>query len=338
MATKTVKGAAAPARRVSRAELRPNVRELYEARDRVNRVARHTPLQRSQWLSERMGCDVWLKLECWQRTNSFKMRGAYNAVASLDDETRDKGLVTASAGNHGQAVALAARLFGAKATIYVPTNAPETKKARIRGFGAELREIEGIFDDAAAAARQHVEDTGAYYVHAFVDPAVVAGQGTVGLEIIEDLPTVHEVIVPVGGGGLVAGIGIALKSITGDSTQVIGVQSTMTSSMYRAFEADRVVETEIGKTLCDGLAGEVEPASFERARAVVDRMVLVDEEEVAPAIRALYHRDGVVAEGAGAVGVAALLSGGLELQGPAVVVISGGNIDVNNLARIFSTV
>lgn len=337
MATKTVEGAAAPARRTSRAELRPNVRELYEARARVNRVARHTPLQHSQWLSDLMGCEVWLKLECWQRTNSFKMRGAYNAIASLDEETRDKGLVTASAGNHGQAVALAARLFGARATIYVPSNAPETKKARIRGFGAELREIEGIFDDAAAAAREHADREGAYYVHAFTDPAVVAGQGTVGLEIIEDLPTVREVIVPVGGGGLIAGIGIALKSITGDSTQVIGVQSTMTPSMYCAFEADRVVETDIGRTLCDGLAGEVEPASFDRARAVVDRMTLVDESEVAPAIRALYQRDGVVAEGAGAVGVAALLSAGLELEGPAVVVISGGNIDVDNLARIFST-
>lgn len=336
MATRIVGGAAAPGRRVSRSELRPNVRELYEARERVNRVVRHTPLQRSPWLSDHMGCEIWLKLECWQRTNSFKMRGAYNAIASLDEETREKGLVTASAGNHGQAVALAARLFGAKATIYVPTNAPETKKTRIRGFGAELREIEGIFDDAAAAARAHVEETGAYYVHAFSDPAVVAGQGTVGLEIIEDLPTVREVVVPVGGGGLIAGIGIALKSITGDSTRVIGVQSTMTSSMYSAFEANEVVETNIGKTLCDGLAGEVEEASFARARPVVDQMALVDEEEVAPAIRALYHRDGVVAEGAGAVGVAAMLAGAIRLEGPTAVVISGGNIDVENLARIFS--
>ncbi|HUE77073.1 MAG TPA: threonine/serine dehydratase [Longimicrobiales bacterium] len=338
MATKMAGGGAAPARRVSRTELRPNVRELYEARERVRRVARHTPLQHSQWLSDHVGGEVWLKLECWQRTNSFKVRGAYNAIASLDEATRDKGLVTASAGNHGQAVALAARLFEARATIYVPTNAPETKKARIRGFGAELREIDGIYDDAAAAARQHVDDTGAYYVHPFSDPAVVAGQGTVGLEIIEDLPSVKTVVVPVGGGGLVAGIGIALKSITGDSTRILGVQSTMTSSMFRAFEAGHVVETEIGKTLCDGLAGEVEEASFERARPVVDHMALVDEDDVAPAIRALYHRDGVVAEGAGAVGVAALLSGAIEPDGPTAVVISGGNIDVENLARIFSKV
>lgn len=336
MATKMVGGGAAPARRVSRAELRPNVRQLYEARERVNRVARHTPLQHSPWLSERAGCEVYLKLECWQRTNSFKIRGAYNAVASLDEETREKGLVTASAGNHGQAVALAAREFGARATIFVPANAPETKKARIRGFGADLREIEGSFDDAAEAAREHSRTTGAYYVHAFVDPAVVAGQGTVGLEIIEDLPRVREVVVPVGGGGLVAGIGIALKSITGDSTRILGVQSTATSSMYRAFEAGSVVPTEIGTTLCDGLAGEVEAESFDRARNVVDGMVLVDEDHVAPAIRALYHRDGVVAEGAGAVGVAALLAGELELEGPAAIVISGGNIDVGNLARIFA--
>lgn len=338
MVMSKAKGAASPGRRMSRAEMSPDVRALYEARERVNRVARHTPLQQSLWLSELAGCDVYLKLECWQRTNSFKMRGAYNAVASLDDATRERGLVTASAGNHGQAVALAARLHGASATIFVPKNAPETKKARIRGFGAELREIDGIFDDAAEAARAFSDDTGAYYVHAFVDPAVVAGQGTVGLEIIEDLPNVREVVVPVGGGGLIAGVGIALKSITGDSTRIIGVQSTETSSMFAAFEAGKVVETRIGDTLCDGLAGEVERASFERARPVVDAMHLVDEEDVAPAIRALYHRDGVVAEGAGAVGVAALLAGVLELEGPTAIVISGGNIDVGNLARIFTSV
>lgn len=310
----------------------PDVRDIYRARERVRRVARRTPLQASSWLSEVAGCEVHLKLECWQRTNSFKIRGAYNAVATLDDATRARGLVTASAGNHGQAVALAARLFDTPATIFVPTNAPETKKTRIRSFGADLRELGDSYDDAAAAARDFSAETGAHYVHAFVDPAVVAGQGTVGLE---ELPDVREIIVPVGGGGLIAGVGLAARSVA-PSTRVLGVQSTMTASMHRAFEAGGVVDTPLGETLCDGLAGEVEETSYRRARAVVDRMLLVDEAGVSPAIRALFQREGVVAEGAGAVGVATLLAGGLDLRGPAVVIVSGGNIDVRHLARIFS--
>src|SRR5688572_13477647 len=205
------------------AAIGPSLRDIYIARKRISTIARRTPLDRSLWLTELTGHDVYLKLECWQRTKSFKMRGAYNAIASLDQQARARGLVTASAGNHGQAVALAARELGAKAIIFVPATAPETKKARIRSFGAELRDEEPTYDHAQVAAQQFAQETGATFVHAFSDAAVVAGQGTVGIEIIEDLPHVRDVLVPVGGGGLIAGIGIALKS-TSPELRVIGIQ------------------------------------------------------------------------------------------------------------------
>lgn len=315
----------------------PRIRDILEARERLRQVARKTPLQRSDWLSEKAGTDVYLKLECWQRTNSFKIRGAYNAVATLPEDERGRGLVTASAGNHGQAVALAARLCAASATVFVPTDAPETKKRRIRGFGADLREGGASYDEAAAAAREFAAATGAHYVHAFSDPAVVAGQGTVGLEIVEELPDVETILVPVGGGGLIGGIGIAAAAMTAGEARVVGVQSDRTASMHAAFEAGRVVETSVGPTLCDGLAGEVDDASYERARPVVDHMLLVDEQSVAPAIRALFEHEVVAAEGGGAVGVAAILNGRVEVDGPLVIVVSGGNIDGGRLAEILGS-
>jgi threonine dehydratase len=311
----------------------PEPRALYRARARIRPVARRTPLQRSPWLSDRVGVDVHLKLECWQLTGAFKLRGAYNAVAGLDEGVRARGLVTASAGNHGQAVALAARMLGCAATVYVPCSAPETKKARIRQHGAELREVDGTYDDAAREARAAAE-SGLHFVHPFSDPDVVAGQGTVGLELVEDLPSLAEVVVPVGGGGLLAGVGLAVRATLGPDVRVTGVQSSLTRAMHAAFEAGHVVDTAVVPTLCDGLAGEVEPVSYERARAVADSIRLVDEADVRSAIASLFHHDGVVAEGAGAVGVAALLAGVVRPAGPTAVVVSGGNIDGTELARI----
>jgi threonine dehydratase len=311
------------------------IADIHTAAGRLRGVCRHTPLHHSYWLTERFGVPVYLKLECWQRTNSFKLRGAYNAVASLDGATRVRGLITASAGNHGQAVALAARLHGVTATIFVPESAPATKQARIRAYGADLRLVAGTYDDAAAAAVSWASDAGAHYVHAFSDASVVAGQGTVGLEIVQDLPGVTEVVVPVGGGGLAAGVGTAVKSAAGPAARVTGVQSTETRAMHAAFEASRVVPTPVVPTLCDGLAGEVEATSYERAREVLDTIHLVPEAAVSHAIRELYRHEGVIAEGAGAVGVAALLTGRILPSGPTAVVVSGGNIDMSRLAHIF---
>ncbi len=315
--------------------MRPELDEIYQARRRIAGRAYRTPLARSDWLSSLAGAEIYLKLECWQRTRSFKIRGAFNAVALLSTAERDRGLVAASAGNHGQGVALAGRELGARATIFVPDSAPETKKARIKAFGAVLREVPGIYDDAEAAARAFAEETGASFVHAFANPLVIAGQGTIGIEIAEDLAEVREVIVPVGGGGLITGIGTVMQAVGGGAVRVVGVQSDQTRAMHAAFEAGGAVEVEQGPTLADGLAGgTAEQSSYEHVRAVTDEILLVDEASIAAAIRDLFRHDGVVAEGAGAVPVAALAAGVLRVRGPAVLVISGGNIDGARLAQI----
>jgi threonine dehydratase len=308
---------------------------IRRARERIGPAVRSTPLQYSQWLSQAASVPVYLKLECWQRTRSFKFRGAYNAVAALDPEARDRGLVTASAGNHGLALALAASLHETSCTVFVPEDASLTKKDRIRRMGGDLREVSGIYDDAADIALDFAESTGGHYLSAFTDPDVVAGQGTLGLEILDELPEVREVVIPVGGGGLLAGVGIALESSADGS--VVGVQSTSTTAMHAAFKAGEVVPVrDPWLTLCDGLAGKTEPVAYERARAVTDTIHLVDELRVAPAIRALYHSEAVVSEGSGAVGVAAVLDGVIQPEGPTVVVISGGNIDMATLAQVFA--
>lgn len=315
--------------------MRPDLSDIYRARRRLAGHAYRTPLARSDWLSDRAGAEIFLKLECWQRTRSFKIRGAFNAVALLSSTERARGLVAASAGNHGQGVALAARELGARATIFVPDSAPATKKAHIEAFGAELREVPGIYDDAEAAAREFAEETGATFVHPFADPTVIAGQGTIGIELLEELPELREVVVPVGGGGLITGIGTVLRAVEGDAIRVIGVQSERTRAMYDAFEAGGPVEVEQGATLADGLAGaSADAESYERARAVTDEMVLVEEAMIEDAIRDLFRYDGVVAEGAGAVTVAAVSAGVLRVRGPAALVISGGNLDGGKLAEI----
>lgn len=310
------------------------VAEIHAARRRITGAVRRTPLDRSGRLGERVGAEVRLKLECWQRTRSFKIRGAYNAVAALDDAARARGLVAASAGNHGQGVALAASELGARAAVFVPADAPATKQERIEALGAELIRVQGGYDDAEAAAARYAEARGATFVHAFDDPAVVAGQGTLGLEILAQMPEVRTVVVPVGGGGLVAGIGTALKDASDGRIRIVGVQSEATAAMHAALAAGRPVDLEFGPTLADGLSGAVSEVSYRRARGVIDEMRLVPETAIRDAIRFLFRCDGVVAEGSGAVGVAALLGGHVEVDGPTAVVVSGGNIDAARLGSI----
>jgi threonine dehydratase len=309
------------------------VRDVYEAAQRIAGSIRRTPLATSEALGRRCGADILLKLECWQRTGSFKVRGAFNAVATLSAEQRARGLVTASAGNHGQAVALAAREHGVAATIFVPADAPETKCRRIEHFGAVLRREAADYDEAEAVAIEHARSTGAHFVHAYSAAAVVAGQGTVALEIAAERPDVAQVLVPVGGGGLISGVGLVLKAVL-PGVRVTGVQSTRTRAMYEAFRAGHLVDVPVPPTLADGLAGCTDERAYALARPVVDDIVLVEESEIGAAIRWLYEHDGVVAEGAGAVGAAALLSGRVEPIGPTVVFITGGNIDGQRLAGI----
>lgn len=311
----------------------PSLADAYAARRRIAGRIRPTPLHHSLQLSDAAGAEVVLKLECWQLTGSFKLRGALNAVAVLGDAARERGLVTASAGNHGQAVALAARQHGVRATIHVPADAPQVKQARIRAYGALLRTEAADYDEAEERAREHARSEGAVFVHAFSDPQVIAGQATVGLELLDEVADISDVIVPVGGGGLITGVGLVLKAVM-PGVRVTGVQSTRTRAMWEAFRAGRATAVPIPPTLADGLAGCTDEATYRRAREVVDELVLVEEAEIAAAIRALHAADGVVAEGAGAVAAAALLAGRVRPAGRCVAIVSGGNIDGHRLASI----
>lgn len=310
----------------------PSMTDVLAAAGRLRGVVRRTPLERSPWLSARAETDVWLKLETQQRTGSFKLRGAYNAIASLPADARARGLVTASAGNHGQGVALAASLLGLSAVVYVPADAPEAKKRRIARWGAELREAEGGYDGAHHAAETHARRTGATFVHAFSDPAVVAGQGTVGLEVLEALPDARTIIVPIGGGGLVGGIGIVARAL-GRGIRVVGAQTDETRAMQASLQAGRPVSVPYGPTLCEGLSGDVDARSLALAARVVDEVRIVPEQAVRRAMRRLYEEEGIVAEGSAAVAVAALLEGGAA-DGPVVVVLSGSNVDGARLASV----
>ena len=303
----------------------------------ARRLAPHlieTPLEPSPFLSEITGVPVRLKLECVQPTRSFKVRGAFNALLSLGPELGRRPLLAASAGNHGLGVALAARALGARAILYLPADAPETKVRRIRELGADVRLVDGSYDDAEAKALAAAAAGEGHLVHPFDDAAVVAGQGTVALEITARWSGVEEVVVPVGGGGLLAGVGAALEAPA--SHRVWGVQSERTRAMHDAFRAGRSVPTDIVPTLADGLAGGVTDRSYTRASAVTDDVRLVREEALAGAVRELYRHHGVVAEGSAAVAVAALIEGVVTPGGPTAVVVTGGNMDGERLARILS--
>lgn len=313
------------------------VDEVRAAAVRIAGSVRETPLERSRWLSSLGGREVLLKLESHQRTGSFKVRGAMSAVAWLTDLERGRGVVTASAGNHGLGVALAAAEHGAAATVYVPAGAPEIKKRRIAALGARLVEVDGGYDEAEGVARRAAAESGAVYIHAFSDPAVVAGQGTVGLEIAAARGDVSTVLVPVGGGGLIGGVGTVARAML-PGAQIIGVQSTHTSTMHDSLIAGAPRPGGAGPTICDGLAGDVDDRSLRLAAAVVDRMLLVDEAMVRDAVRRLHENEGLVAEGSGAVAVAALLHGLLPRgAGPVVAIVTGSNIDGALLSRLLSS-
>jgi len=295
----------------------PTLRDIGEARERLSGVARVTPVYGSGTLSRLAGREVWLKAENLQRTGAFKVRGAVNKIATLGNDDRAAGVVTASAGNHGQAVAWAAREAGVRARIYVPQDAPMAKVDAVRNYGADLELAGDSIEDALAAAEDHAQSTGATFVHPFEDPVVIAGQGTIGLELVEQLPTAGTVLIPVGGGGLASGIATALRAVKPE-IRIVGVQAGKS-----------------GFTIADGIMvkrpGELTTSILD---ALLDDMVDVADEEISEAIVLLLERTKLVVEGAGAVGVAALLAGRAGGTGPAVVVLSGGNIDATLLISV----
>jgi len=316
--------------------IKPSFRDILTAQRNLGDLIRRTPLEYSLLLSRKTGCQLYLKLENWQETGSFKVRGAINKVASLSEVERAKGLVTASSGNHGLGVFYAAHAFGGlKATVFVPTNAPRSKVEKLQGFEGQLF-LEGKdYDETDLIAEEFARKQGATYVHAYEDPEAIAGQGTVGLEIMSDLPQVEALLVPVGGGGLISGVAIAAKTIN-PRARVIGVQSEASPSGYLSLRDGRPYERyEAAPTIADGLAGGFGKLPFELIKGRVEEIVIVTEEEIRAAILALLESDQLVVEGSGAVGVAALLFEKVDLKGRKVVaLLSGGNIDAGLIFQI----
>jgi threonine dehydratase len=296
---------------------------------------RKTPVLSAGELSRRTGAPVLVKAECLQLTGSFKVRGAFHKMSRLGPAAMEAGVVAASAGNHAQAVAIAAQRLGTHADIFMPADAPLAKVAAVRDYGGDVRLVDGSYDEAAEAALQFTEREGATLVHPFDDPDIVAGQGTVGLEIARQAPRTRLVVVPLGGGGLASGTAIAIKSRIPEA-RVIGVQAEACSPYVESVAAHRPIGTRAKSTICDGIAvkrpGSLTLPLVER---FLDGIVTVSDDEVAQAMVLLLERSKLVVEGAGAVGVAALLAAKVEPppDGDTCVVLSGGNVDATRLAE-----
>ncbi len=297
-------------------------------------VVHHTPLDRSRTFSEMAGCDVYLKLENMQKTGSFKIRGAYNKIQSLTPAERAKGVIAASAGNHAQGVAFAARTAGIKGTIVMPEVAPLAKIIATRGYGAEVILSGAVYDEAFQKAKEIQKESSQVFIHAFDDPAVVAGQGTIGLEILNALDDVSAIVAPIGGGGLIAGIATAVKELA-PHVKIYGVQAQGAPAMYMSKRAGVLKTTSDAVTIADGIAVKVPgDLTFAIIDQYVDDIVVVDDEAIAGTILMLLERAKLMVEGSGAVGLAAVLNHKIPAKGRIVNVISGGNIDVNFISRI----
>ena len=309
--------------------------KLKDAANVLSEAARKTDLILSKTLLE--GHEIYLKSENLQLTGSFKLRGAYYKISKLTEKQKEKGIIACSAGNHAQGVALSAQKNGIKASIFIPATAPISKVEATRKYGAEIKLIDGVYDDAYKAACEYQKETNAEFIHPFNDEDVIAGQGTIGLEILEQLSEVEAVVVPIGGGGLISGVAFAIKQIKPDC-KVYGVQAQGAGSMYQSFLNKKILELPYVSTFADGTAvkrpGDL---TFEICMNYVDDIVTVTDDETASAILALMERQKLVAEGAGALSVAATMFGKLPIQNKKTVcIVSGGNIDVNILSRVIN--
>lgn len=308
---------------------------IYKAKTVLQRTVRRTPIFPTQGFND--ACHLHLKAENLQLTGSFKVRGSAYKMSQLSEEEKQKGVIACSAGNHAQGVALAAQRFGVKSTICLPSGAPVSKVEATREYGAEICMVQGVYDDAYAEAVRLQKERDLTFIHPFDDEAVIAGQGTVGLEIMEDLPEVEVVLVPIGGGGLAAGVALAVKSLNPD-VKVYGVQAEGAPSMQRSLEAHEILQLPKVNTVADGIAVK-RPGThtFELCEHYLDGIVTVSEDEICAAILALIERPKLVAEGAGAVAVAAAMYNKVPLEGKTVcAIVSGGNIDVTILNRVIT--
>ena len=309
--------------------------KIYHAAFVLKNVARKTDLIKATKLSDT--CELYLKTENLQETGSFKLRGAYYKISQLTDEEKARGIIACSAGNHAQGVAMAAARNGIKAMICMPDGAPLSKIEATKQMGAEICLVKGVYDDAYAKALQLQEETGATFIHPFDDELVIAGQGTIGLEILDELEELDAVVVPIGGGGLISGIAFAIKHLNPD-IKIYGVQAAGAASMFESRKAGTPVMLDSAATFADGIAVK-QPGenTFRIIDEYVDDIVTVTEDEIAASILALIEKQKVIAEGAGAVAVTAVMFDKLPVRGQKVAcVVSGGNIDVNILSRVIT--
>lgn len=306
---------------------------IYKAQHVLKEVIRRTDLIKAPKINP--DADVYLKTENLQITGSFKVRGAYYKISQLSPEEREKGVIACSAGNHAQGVALAATKAGIKSLICLPDGAPISKVEATKGYGAEVCLVPGVYDDAYNKALQLRDEKGYTFIHPFDDEMVIAGQGTIGLELLEQLPDVDAVVVPIGGGGLISGVAFAIKSLN-PKIKVYGVQAAGAPSMYNSIKDGKIKRLDNVSTLADGIAVK-EPGknTFELVSKYVDEIVTVTEDEISCAILSLIEQQKLIAEGAGAVPVAAVMFNKIPVKGKKVVcLVSGGNIDVTILSRV----
>ncbi|GGM20011.1 threonine ammonia-lyase [Micromonospora sonchi] len=308
--------------------------EVRAARKLLAGVTRTTPLEPSRPLTAALGGPAWLKCENLQRAGSYKVRGAYVRISRLSEQERARGVVAASAGNHAQGVALAAGLVGTRATVFMPVNATLPKVAATKRYGAQVELVGATVDESLVAAETFAERTGAVLIHPFDHPDVIAGQGTVALEILEQCPEVRTIVTGVGGGGLVSGLAVVAKALRPD-VRVIGVQAADAAAFPPSLLAGEPVRLPTLSTIADGIAvGRPGEVTFAHVRKLVDEIVTVSEEDISRALLMLLERGKQVVEPAGAVGVAALLAGAVEVTTPVVAVLSGGNIDPLLMMRV----
>ncbi|ENQ3078592.1 bifunctional threonine ammonia-lyase/L-serine ammonia-lyase TdcB [Bacillus multifaciens] len=314
-----------------------NIVDIKKAKQVLDRNARKTPLVKSFYLTSKTGGEIYLKLENMQLTGSFKFRGAFNKISNLTDEEKARGVIACSAGNHAQGVALSSHLLGIKSKIVMPTSAPKAKVEATKGYGSEVILYGDTFDDAKEKCEEIIKETGETYLHPYDDVEVMAGQGTIGIDILDDMWDVDTVIVPIGGGGIIAGIAVALKSFN-PSINVIGVQADNVHGMKASYDKGEITEHFEAPTIADGCAVKIPGTlTFEIVKELVDDVVTVSEDELEVAMKDLLQRGKAVVEGAGALATAALLAGKVDsyIKGKKVAaIISGGNVDLTRISSV----
>ncbi len=309
--------------------------DIKTAKQNLDGVVHYTPLAHAPILSKQLGANIYLKKENLQLTGSFKIRGAFNKISTLNEQQKNKGVVAASAGNHAQGLAYSAAYYDINATIVMPEATPLTKVSGVKSYGANVILHGANYDEAYSYAQNYAQEKDLTFVHPFADDEVIAGQGTIALEILEQLDQIDMIIIPIGGGGLLTGMATALKALK-PSIKIVGVVASGANAMKTSYEEQKILNSKQVKTIADGIAvRDVTPKMLTYITPLVDKIIEVEDQEIASAILFLLERQKIVVEGAGAVGLAAILHNKLDIKGKNIVLpLSGGNIDVTMLAQI----